>query len=231
MLSKAIQFAKQITEITDEDINLITRKTLLFNEGIAWEKREGNEDFDVPMGYFDVAELCRLVGRCILQQLSQIFEHRSFELYRDDSLAILKSLSGPETERVKKKVIKIFKDCGFKITIKANLHIVNFLDITLELRNSTFGPYGKSDSHPVYTNENYNHPKTILRELHKSISKRLSDLSFNKEIFQMATPIYFEGLKKSEFNEPLVFIPKTNNSDNTSRKQPKRKKQILVRNF
>ena len=63
LLSKAIQFAKQITEITDEDINLIARKTLLFNEGIAWEKREGNGDFDVPMGYFDVAELCKLVGR------------------------------------------------------------------------------------------------------------------------------------------------------------------------
>ena len=32
---KAVQFAKQITEITDEDINLImqARKTLLFNEG------------------------------------------------------------------------------------------------------------------------------------------------------------------------------------------------------
>ena len=31
---KAVQFAKQITEITDEDINLImqARKTLLFNE-------------------------------------------------------------------------------------------------------------------------------------------------------------------------------------------------------
>ena len=62
-----------------------------------------------------------------------------------------------------------------------------------------------------------------MRELPKSISKRLSDLSSNKEIFQKATPIYFEALKKSGFNEPLVFIPKTNTSDNISKKQRKRK--------
>ena len=33
-------------------------------------------------------------------------------------------------------------------------------------------------------------------ELPKSISKRLSDLSSNKQIYQKATPIYFEALKK-----------------------------------
>ena len=108
----------------------------------------------------------------------------------------MKRLSGPETERVKKKVIKVFKDCELKITIKANLHIVNFLDITLNLRNNTYEPYRKPDNHPVYINENSNHPKTILRELPKSISKRLSELSSNKEIFQKATPIYFEALKE-----------------------------------
>ena len=61
---KAIQFARQITEITEEDINLImeARKALLFNDGIPWVKKKGNEDFDVPMGCFDDAEVCELVG-------------------------------------------------------------------------------------------------------------------------------------------------------------------------
>ena len=61
---KAIQFARQITEITEEDINLImqARTALLFNDGIPWVKKEGNEDFDVPMGCFDDAEVCELVG-------------------------------------------------------------------------------------------------------------------------------------------------------------------------
>ena len=95
-------------------MNLImqARKTLLFNEGTPWVKKEGNEDFDVPMGCFDDAEVCELVGSYILQQLKQTFEHQSVGLYRDDRLAILKGLSGPETEGVMKKVIKVFKDCG-----------------------------------------------------------------------------------------------------------------------
>ena len=65
-------------------------------------------DFDVSVGCFNGAEVCELVGNYILQQISQLFEHHSVGLYRDDGLAILKGLSGPETERVKKKVIKVF---------------------------------------------------------------------------------------------------------------------------
>ena len=45
-------------EISYEDINLImqARKMLLFNESILWVKKEGNEDFDVPMVCFHRAE-------------------------------------------------------------------------------------------------------------------------------------------------------------------------------
>ena len=93
------------------------------------------------MGCFDGTELCELVGSYTLRQLNQVFEHHSVGLYRNDGQAILKGLSGQETERVKKKVIKVLKDCGCKITIKANLHIVNFLDITLDLRNNTYKSY------------------------------------------------------------------------------------------
>ena len=35
-------------------------------------KKKGKEDFDVPMGCFDGAEVCELVGRYFLQQLSQL---------------------------------------------------------------------------------------------------------------------------------------------------------------
>ena len=44
---KVVQLSRQITETTDEDINLImqARKTLLFNDGIPWVKEKRNEDF------------------------------------------------------------------------------------------------------------------------------------------------------------------------------------------
>ena len=38
---------------------------------------------------------------------------------------------------------KSFKDNGLKITIKANLDIVNFLDITLDLCNNTYMQEGR----------------------------------------------------------------------------------------
>ena len=118
----------------------------------------------------------------------------------------------------KRRLYIQLKFYGLKITIKANLHIVNFLDTTLDLSNNTYELYRKPYNRPVYINKNSSHPKTIWRELPKSISKRLSDLSSIKEIFQKATPIYSEALKESGVNEPLVFIPKINTSDNTSKK-------------
>ena len=66
---------------------------------------------------FDGAETCELIGSYILEQLSQLFKHHSVGLYRDDGLAILKELSDPETEKVKKKVIKVFKDCELIVNL------------------------------------------------------------------------------------------------------------------
>ena len=44
--------------------------------------------------------------------------------------------------------------------------------------------------------KNSNHPETYFRELPKSVSKRLSNLSSNKEIFQKTAPTYSKALKK-----------------------------------
>ena len=54
------------------------RKTILFNEGTSWVKKERNKDFDVSIGSFSGAEVCELVANYILQQLSQLFEHDSW---------------------------------------------------------------------------------------------------------------------------------------------------------
>ena len=54
LFTNAIRFSKQITEISDYDMSLInlSRKTSFFNEKIPWVKKDGSEDFDVPMGMF-----------------------------------------------------------------------------------------------------------------------------------------------------------------------------------
>ena len=145
------------------------------------------------MGCFDGAEVCKLVGTYILNQFKDTCQDHSIGLYRDDGLAVVKGLSGPEIQRMEKRVIKTFKDGGLKITIKGNLKIVNFLDMTFNLHKNTYKPYRKPDNQSVYINVNSNHPPTIIRELPKSIGKRLSELLCNKEIFEKTIPPYSDA--------------------------------------
>ena len=49
-----------------------SRKTLFFHGREPFIKREGNENFDVPMGCFDGPEVCELVGTYILSQLNSV---------------------------------------------------------------------------------------------------------------------------------------------------------------
>ena len=223
LFNNAIQFAKQITEISDYDMSLInqSRKTLLFNEKIPWVKKEGSEDFDVPMGCFDGAEVCELVGTFILNKLKNVFQNNTFGLYRDDGLVVIKGLSGPEIERLKKNVVKTFKDCGLNITIETNLHTVNYLDVTFDLQKDTYLPYRKPDNPPVYINNCSNHPPTVIKQLPKSISKRLSDLSSNEEIFEKTKPAYSDAFKKSEFQGKLSYTSAQSNNDKNDNKQRK----------
>ena len=64
LFHKAINFVKSIRDIPDKDISIImqSRGTLFFNNEKPWLKKSGNEEFDVPMGCIDGAEVCELVG-------------------------------------------------------------------------------------------------------------------------------------------------------------------------
>ena len=99
-------------------------------------------------------------------------------------MAVIKGLSGPEIERLKKNAVTTFKDCGLNITIEANLITVNSLDVTFDLRKGIYLPYRKPDNPPVYIKSCSNYPQTVIKQLPKSISKRLSDLPSNEEMFE-----------------------------------------------
>ena len=107
--------------------------------------KRNNEHFDISMGSHDGAEVCELVGLFLLDDLSNKYGQDSVGLYRDDGLAVFKDLSGPQSERTKKDIIRRFKNHGLKITIQANLKIADFLDVTLNLTNGTYYPYRKTE--------------------------------------------------------------------------------------
>ena len=149
------------------------------------------------MGSYDGAEVCELVGAFLLNNLSQVIDESNVGLYRGDGLGVFKSHSGPETERNRKEFIKTFNTYNLSIAIETNINVVNFLDTTFDLINDIYKPYWKPNDSPLYINKNSNHPPTVLQQLAKSVSKRISETSSNEQIFKESIPIYEEVLKKS----------------------------------
>ena len=74
LLNKAINHAKQYTEKSDSDIDIIihTKRTLVFNNGEPWKKKDNGSGFDVTMGSLDGAETCELVV-CYMLSFMAIF--------------------------------------------------------------------------------------------------------------------------------------------------------------
>ena len=140
LFTEAINYAKTITNIEDDQLAIImqSRKTLLFHKDEPWVKKTGDEDFDVTMGCNDGAEICESVGIYMLSKLSNIMKRDDIGLYRDDGLGICENMSKTEIERLKKAIVKMFKDSGLSITIECNLKSVDFLDVTFDLINNTY---------------------------------------------------------------------------------------------
>ena len=76
------------------------------------------------------------VGLYLLSELAKLYG-KSIGLYRDDGLAAFKKTLR-EIEGIKKQVCRFFSEKNLKITIEANKKSVNYLSITLDLRNGTY---------------------------------------------------------------------------------------------
>ena len=140
------------------------------------------------MGANDGAEICELVGLYILTEIHKNIDFTSVGLYRDDGLAVIRSASGSSLDRNRKKLITLFQDNELKILVKTGKTSINFLDINFCLNSESYRPYRKPNGEPLYINRHSNHPLTILSRLPQTISKRISSLSYNFELFSWAAP-------------------------------------------
>ena len=102
-------------------------------------------------------------------------------------------------------MIDLFKQHHLNLEIKCNLKIVDYLDITFDLTTELFKPCNKTNNIPRYVNEKSNHPPSILKEIPKSVSKRISSNSCNEQVFNAAAPFYNDILDKCEYSEELTF--------------------------
>ena len=155
-----------------------------------------------------------------MSQIAETYNRKNIGLYRDDGLAVFKNISGPQSEKIKKQIQKIFKNNGLDITIECNIKIVNYLDVTFNLNDSSYRPYHKPDNIIKYIHVESNHPPNIIKEIPKTIEKRLSRLSSNENIFNEAATYYEEKLEESGHKIKLKYQQENiqNNTSNRKRK-------------
>ena len=154
----------------------------------------------------------------MLSRITPLFGTGNTGLYHDDGLAIMKG-SGPECERKRKELIRLFKQEGLSITVEGNITRTNFLDVTLDWETEQFQPFRKPNDLPCYVNVDSNHPPQVIKQLPKMIEKRLSELSSNEAIFRNVSPMYKKALKDSGYKE-------SNLTFNTKKKLPQKRQRI-----
>ena len=147
------------------------------------EKKEGDL-FDAVMGAYDGAEVCELVGTFLLEKISEICNKCDIGLYRDDGLAVFRNKSGTHLEKIKKELQRLFKEYDLEIIAESNQKIVNYLGVTLNLKDGTFRPYHKPGHQMQYIHTESNHPPNVFKHIPASIETRLSNLSSTETIFK-----------------------------------------------
>ena len=143
-------------------------------------------------------------------------------LYLDDGLAA--GFQTPrQLENIKKKICKIFKDNQLSITIDANLKAVNFLDVTFDLNTGLYKPFMKTNDKPIYVNKNSNHPPSILKNIPEAVTRRLSKISANEDVFKEAIPPYQNALNMSGYD----YVMKYEETQATQKEKKNRKRRII----
>ena len=73
----------------------------------------------------------------MLYKFQQLKKINNFGFYLDDVLALVKNMSGQQSEKVKKELQALFKEYGLNLITECNSATVDYLDITLNLLDGT----------------------------------------------------------------------------------------------
>ena len=160
------------------------RKTLLYYEDSIWIKKGEGGNFDTPIGAYDGAKICELVGCVLLYSINKIMDPSSHGLHHDDGLIIVDKSTPKKCDGIRKRLHRLFGEFGFRLDIQTDLKITDYLDITLNLYNRTVSPFRKRNQDLRYVNRGSNHPIQVIKHVPKVIEHRLSNNSSNKEIFE-----------------------------------------------
>ena len=220
----SLEFAMTHTNLNSSDVDLIMscRRNILVHENKIWTKSGVANGFDVPMGAFDSAQISDIIGIFILHKLSSLTNKGNIGLYRDDGLMTVENSNGPLTESIRKNIKDIFKDLGFKVEITSNIKEVNFLDVNFNLINGTYQPFQKENQTLSYVHKLSNHPNHVLRQIPKSICKRINTNSSNEDMFNIHKRKYEDALRASGYSDKLEYEEKVDSIENNSNNKRKK---------
>ena len=210
-LEKAIEWAKQYVEFSDEDIEFIfqARKAVLIHNDEPWTKKTG-DSFNVTVGSDDGAKVCELVGLYILSLLAHLTYGKA-ALYRDEGAMAIRG--SPRQAKIKtQEVASILRSTGIGITIPGNLKVIDFLDLTFDLNMGTYKTYNKPNNTPLYVHKQSSHPPNVSKKIPLNVNNRLSSNSSNMELFEETAAPFQQALKNSGYNHKLVFEEKSTTS-------------------
>ena len=106
------------------------------------------------MGAYDATEVLFCEGIFLLYLLGRQCNTKNIGLYRDDGLSIFKNCSGPQLEKIKKQLQKVFKNNSLDVIIQCNMKIVSYLDVTNNIIQ--------------YIHVECNHPPNIIKKIPSS---------------------------------------------------------------
>ena len=119
----------------------------------------------------------------------------------------LKTVVVRKWKKIKKRLQKVFKNNGFDVIIECNMKVANYLVANFNLNDDTYRPYQKPDNIIQYIYVESNHPPNIIKKIPNTIEKRLSQLSYNEEIFNKSAPFYEDKLHYSGCKQKLKYNP------------------------
>ena len=102
---------------------------------------------------------------------------------------------------------------------------VDFLDVTFNLQTRNYKPYKKPNDNTIYINTSSNHPSNIIKQIPRNISKRINEISSDKEIFENAAPFYNNALKASGYKETIEF---NTEKDRERHKDSRKRKRNII---
>ena len=141
-------------------------------------------------------------------------------LYRDDVLSV-SSLNEQQVERVGQQMREIFRQHGLGLKVEANMQVTDFLDVLFDLKQGTHRAWVKPEQVIHYVHCESNHPKHILKNIPAEVERRLSLLSSNKEMFELAKGPFQDALRRAGYDQNLNYIE--NKGRRTSKRTRRRR--------